>query len=74
MSELVERTWSWCLRYGDAAAALVLTASGAASLAAGGLMSTPAKLACSICLLGVTVLITWRRRQPIAVSVTAGAL
>jgi signal transduction histidine kinase len=74
MSELVERTWSWCLRHGDAAAALVLTAAGAASLAAGGLMSSPAELACSVCLLGVTVFITWRRRQPIAVSVAAGAL
>ena len=37
-------------------------------------MGSPVKLAGSACLLGVTVLIAWRRRRPVAVAVAAGAL
>ncbi len=74
MPELGERSWRWCRQYGDTAVAVVLTGSGAASLAAGGLIVSPVEQADSACLLGVTLLIAWRRRWPVAAAVTAGAL
>lgn len=72
--ELGEHTPRWCRQNGDTAAAGALTVSAAGSLAAGGLLSSPVKLAISVGLLGVTVLVAWRRRYPIAVAVAAGAL
>ncbi len=74
MPELGERTWRWCRQRGDAASAVVLTGSGAAALAAGGLMGSPVERVDSVCLLGVTALIAWRRRHPVAVAVAASAL
>jgi signal transduction histidine kinase len=74
MPERGERAWRWCRQHGDAAAAVVLTGSGAASLAAGGLLGSPVEQADSVCLLGVTLLIAWRRRGPVATAVAAGAL
>ncbi len=73
MPERGQRTWRWCRQYGDAAAAVVLTGSATGCLAAGGMMGSPVKVAISACLLGVTALVAWRRRHPVAVAIGAGA-
>ena len=74
MSEPFERAWRWCRQHHHTAAALALTASAAGGLATGGLMGSPAKLACSLCLLGVAALVAWRQRHAVAVAIATGAL
>ena len=74
MSEPFERARRRCRQRYHTAAALVLTASGAGALAAGGLLGSPAEVVCSLCLLGTAVLVAWPQRHAVVVAIATGAL